>query len=231
MSLDVGLELLVSDHERLQSLDIPWQGGLAVLDDLLLELGQSDFKGVASRVESLGRVPAGLLFRRPSLPLVKEPIDLFDLALQPLQLGIIGIALLDEFLGIFVQGTSDRNPLLLLHGHVLLEVPGFHNLDGGEDHVLAHPEVLLLPERDHAVVVALQLLGRLDGLGIGRRQDEHGAGRLARLATGVADLPLQLVRVVLDGADLVLLDGDLGALELAYGDGLHGLTEAFATSA
>ena len=57
----------------------------------------------------------------------------------------------------------DGDPLFLLHGHVLLEVPGLDNLDGGKDHVLPHAKVLLLPEGDDSVVVPLQLLGRLDG--------------------------------------------------------------------
>ena len=57
----------------------------------------------------------------------------------------------------------DSYSLLLLHGHVLLEVPRLDHLDGGKDHVLAHAQVFLLPKGDDPVVVPFQLLCRLDG--------------------------------------------------------------------
>jgi len=69
--------------------------------------------------------------------------------------------------------------------------------------------VLLLPEGDDPVVVPLELLGSVDGLLVGRGQEEHGSGSLALLASGVGHLPAELVGVVPDGADLVLLNGDL----------------------
>ena len=78
------------------------------------------------------------------------------------------------------------------------------DLDGGEDHVLAHAEVLLLPEGDEAVVVALELLCAVDGLRVGRAEDEDGAGHLALLPAAVGHLPPQHVRVVPHRADLVL---------------------------
>ena len=78
------------------------------------------------------------------------------------------------------------------------------NLDGGKDHVLAHAEVLLLPEGDEPVVVALELLGAVDGLRVGRAEDEDGAGHLALLPAAVAHLPPLHVRVVPHRADLVL---------------------------
>ena len=105
--------------------------------------------------------------------------------------------------------APDGNALLLLHGDVLLEVPALDHVDGGEDHGLAQPEVLLLPEGDDSVVVTLQLLCSVDGLLVRRGQEEHGSRSFALLASGVGHLPAELVRVVPDGANLVLLDRDL----------------------
>ena len=70
---------------------------------------------------------------------------------------------LNELIGVLIECSPDGDALLLLHGDVLLEVPALDDLDGGEDHVLPHPQVLLLPQGDHAVVVALQLLSGVDG--------------------------------------------------------------------
>jgi hypothetical protein len=57
--------------------------------------------------------------------------------------------------------------------------------------------------------VALQLLSRVDGFLIWRRQEEHGARNLALLASGVGDLPAELVRVIADGADFIFLNRNL----------------------
>jgi hypothetical protein len=70
---------------------------------------------------------------------------------------------LNEFVRILIECSPDSDALLLLHGDVLLEVPALDDLDGGEDHVLPHPQVLLLPKGDHAVVVTLQFLSGVDG--------------------------------------------------------------------
>ena len=80
------------------------------------------------------------------------------------------------------------------------------DLDGGKDHVLAHAQVLLLPQRDEPVVVALQLLGAVHGLRVRRPQHEDGPGHLALLPAAVGHLPAQHVGVVPDGADLVLIE-------------------------
>ena len=80
------------------------------------------------------------------------------------------------------------------------------DLDGGKDHVLAHAQVLLLPQGDESVVVALQLLRAVDGLRVRRPQDEDGARHLALLPAAVAHLPAEHVGVVTDGADLVLIE-------------------------
>ena len=66
--------------------------------------------------------------------------------------------------------------------------------------------MLLLPQGDESVVVALQLLRAVDGLRVRRPQDEDGARHLALLPAAVAHLPAEHVGVVTDGADLVLIE-------------------------
>ena len=46
------------------------------LDDLLLQLVQSHLEGIDLVVEGLGRVPALVLHRRPTLPFVKQTVHL-----------------------------------------------------------------------------------------------------------------------------------------------------------
>ena len=78
------------------------------------------------------------------------------------------------------------------------------DLDGGKDHVLAHAQVLLLPQSDESVVVALQLLRAVHGLRVRRPEHEDGPGDLALLPAAVGHLPAEHVGVVPHGADLVL---------------------------
>ena len=91
--------------------------------------------------------------------------------------------------------------------------------------------MLLLPQRDDAVIVALELLGGVDGLLVGGRQEEHDAWRLALLASRRGHLPGQLVGIVPDGDHLVLTDLHGLAGVLADGHGLDGLTQALAPCA
>ena len=62
----------------------------------------------------------------------------------------------------------DGYSLLLLHGHVLLEVPGFDHFDGSKNHILTHTQVLFLPQSDDSVIMAFQFLGSFDGFMVRR---------------------------------------------------------------
>ena len=64
---------------------------------------------------------------------------------------IFEITFLNEFFRVLVKSPPDGDPLFLLHGHVLLKVPGFDHFDGGKDHVLSHSQMLLLPSRNDPV--------------------------------------------------------------------------------
>ena len=71
---------------------------------------------------------------------------------------------LNQFVRVFIESSSDGNPLFFLHRDILLKVPTLDNLDGGKDHVLTHAQMLLLPQGDHSIVVSLQLLSCVNGL-------------------------------------------------------------------
>ena len=68
---------------------------LSHLDDLLLVLGERDLEGVAAVVEELGGVAPLLLHGGAPLPLVEEAVHLVNLPLQPLQLRVVGLTLLE----------------------------------------------------------------------------------------------------------------------------------------
>ena len=67
-----------------------------------------------------------------------------------------------------------------------------------EYYVLAHAHLhlFLLPEGDTALVLALQLLGSVDGLLVGRQDGEDGAWHHAILPTAARYAPLDAVAVV-----------------------------------
>ena len=79
---------------------------MCYLDDLLLELVESHLEGGALVVEGLGCVPPLVLHGRAPLPLVKQAVDLVDLALQTLQLRVVGLSLLDQLLRVLVQSPK-----------------------------------------------------------------------------------------------------------------------------
>ena len=83
------------------------------------------------------------------------------------------------------------------------------DLDGSEDHILTHPHLLLEPKRLTAVVLAFEPVGRVDGLGIRRRNQQADAGHLTLDAGRRLDLPLVPLRVVEQLADLVFADARL----------------------
>ena len=82
-------------------------------------------------------------------------------------------------------------------------------LDGGKDHILTHPHLLLEPKSFAAVVLAFQAVGSVNGFGVGRRNQEADAGHLHLDAGGRLNLPFVLLGVVDQLAGFVFADAGL----------------------
>lgn len=192
------------DDELLELVEVAGQGGrdpgrhrpLGVLQ-LDEQPGQLVADGPLAELRPAAR-------RRPALELVEQLVHLVDLPLQAPQLRVARVALLQQLLGVLVERLADGVPLLLAHGHELGQIPALDHFDRGEDHVLAHAHLLLEPQVLAALVVALEPLDGLRGLGIRRRDHDAHARHLALDAGRRDHLPFRLVRVAHELHHLVL---------------------------
>jgi len=95
-----------------------------------------------------------------ALEFIEQLIHFGDFTLQAAQLWVIGVALLEQLLSVLIERLTNGIALILTHGHKLIEIPALDHFDRSEDHVLAHPHLLLKPKALTAVILPFESVGR-----------------------------------------------------------------------
>lgn len=99
------------DDELFKQVQVSWDASEASLNELLLHHVKVVLQARALLYQGLARL--GLV--GSPLELVEESVHLVDLALEAAKLRLVGVALLDELLCVFVEGSADSVTLVSPH--------------------------------------------------------------------------------------------------------------------